>query len=181
MLLFHKQIYTNLVLLNTVAEEIILNQFNKTNQYVFSANYLQNNFLNDFTNRYFFYIGHFATLREVVLFSRLITIKEKFVDQIAEHIRTCKYFKTDIIRNFKNYIECIYCNQCRVVKRKMLLLLMKLFQGRNNWHKASYDRLWSDCCSDECYGPLYNDLRKMIHISKICDLLYHTSVINYSQ
>lgn len=54
MLLFHKQIYTNLVLLNTVAEEIILNQFNKTNQYVFSANYLQNNFLNDFTNRYFF-------------------------------------------------------------------------------------------------------------------------------
>lgn len=41
-------------LLNTVAEEIILNQFNKTNQYVFSANYLQNNFLNDFTNRYFF-------------------------------------------------------------------------------------------------------------------------------
>lgn len=57
MLLFYKQIYTNLVLLNTVAEEIILNQFNKTNQYVFSANYLQNYFLNDFTNRYFLYMA----------------------------------------------------------------------------------------------------------------------------
>lgn len=57
MLLFYKQIYTNLVLLNTVAEEIILNQFNKTNQYVFSANYLQNYYLNDFTNRYFLYMA----------------------------------------------------------------------------------------------------------------------------